>query len=89
MATASSTSITTTVERGKETVQYRVRAYDSKGEYSGWAYSNTAAVRNLRAFVGVNGKARRADKLYVGVNGKARQVVRGYIGVNGKARRFL
>ena len=89
VATASSTSITTTVERGKETVQYRVRAYDSKGEYSGWAYSNTAAVRNLRAFVGVNGKARRADKLYVGVNGKARQVVRGYIGVNGKARRFL
>lgn len=83
------TSVQTSVERGYKTVRYRVRAYDSKGEYSGWTYSNTAAIRNLRAYVGINGKARKVDKLYVGVNGKARQVVKGYVGVNGKARRFL
>lgn len=89
VTTTSSTSITTSVERGKENVQYRVRAYDSKGEYSSWTYSNTATIRNLRAYVGINGKARKADKLYIGVNGKAMQVVKGYVGVNGKARKFL
>lgn len=85
----SNTSISTTVERGNQTVQYRVRAYDSKSEYSSWAYSNTATIRNLRAYVGINGKARKVDKIYIGINGKARQVVKGYIGVNGKARKFL
>lgn len=89
VTTTTSTSITTTVERGKKTVRYRVRAYDSKSEYSSWAYSNTATIRNLRAYVGINGKARKVDKMYIGVNGKARQVVKGYIGVNGKARKFL
>lgn len=89
VSTASGTSVTTSVSRGYKTVQYRVRAYDSNGEYSDWAYSNTASIRNLRAYVGISGKARKVDKLYVGVNGKARQVVKGYIGVNGKARKFL
>ena len=45
--------------------------------------------RKLSAYVGIEGKARKATNLYVGVDGKARKVVRAYIGVDGKAQKFL
>lgn len=41
-----------------------------------------------KAFVGVNDKARKVDKIYVGVGNKARKVIKGYVGVSGKARQF-
>jgi hypothetical protein len=43
---------------------------------------------NKRAFIGIEGLARKVNRIYVGVNGKARKVAKGYIGVNGKARLF-
>ena len=41
-----------------------------------------------KAYVGVNGVARKVSKIYVGVNGVARKVVKGYVGVNGVAKQF-
>lgn len=89
VARTTNTSVSATVSREYETVQFRVRAYDTNGAYSDWTYSDTATIHSMRAYIGINGKARRVNKIYVGINGKARQVVKGYIGVNGKARRFL
>jgi hypothetical protein len=37
-------------------------------------------------YVGVNGKAKKVEKIYVGVNGKAKEVTAMYVGVNGKAK---
>lgn len=45
--------------------------------------------RKLSAYVGIDGKARKATDLYVGIDGKARKIVRAYVGVNGKAQKFL
>lgn len=90
--THTETSVTALIpesESGAKTVQYRVRAFDAEGSYSAWTYSNTVIIRNLRAYVGVDNKARAVKKIYVGVNGKARAVIKGYVGVNGKARRFM
>lgn len=39
-----------------------------------------------KAYVGIDGKARRCRKVYVGVENKARRVRKAYIGVNGVAR---
>lgn len=39
-----------------------------------------------RAYVGVDGTARKVKKLYAGVGGTARKVKKGYVGVNGTAR---
>lgn len=75
---------------GTENIQFRVYASDDMGFTSQDALAGpNVAVSQLKAYVGVNGKARKADKMYIGVNGKARQVVKGYIGVNGIARKFL
>lgn len=38
------------------------------------------------AYVGEDGKARKAKKIYTGVDGKARRVKKMYVGVDGKAR---
>ena len=40
----------------------------------------------VKTFVGVNGVARRVQKIYIGVNGVARKVKKVYIGVNGVAK---
>jgi len=40
----------------------------------------------MSAYFGVNGVARRVNKMYIGVNGKARRVKKMYAGVNGKAK---
>lgn len=40
----------------------------------------------VKSFVGVNGVARRVQKIYIGVNGVARKVKKVYIGVNGVAK---
>lgn len=45
--------------------------------------------RKLSAYVGIDGKARKATDLYIGIDGKARKIVRAYVGVDGKARKFL
>lgn len=42
-----------------------------------------------KAYIGVDGKARKVKKIYVGVDGKARKVKKGYIGVGGVARPFF
>ena len=81
---------TITVPDGIEQFQIRVRASDNMGFTSDdYVAGANLPVFQLNGYVGINGKARKVDKLYVGVNGKARQVVKGYIGVNGKARKFL
>lgn len=85
----SSTSITTSVEDGHTSVQYRVRARDSSGATSAWRNSNLITIVNIKAYIGVDGKARAVRKIYVGIEGKAREIVKGYVGVNGVARRFL
>lgn len=82
------TSITDTITTGHTSVQYRVRAKDTEGLTSGWAYSDIASLHRVGAYVGVNGVARRVGKMYVGVGGKARKVKKGYVGVNGVARLF-
>lgn len=38
--------------------------------------------------IGINGAAKKANRIYVGVDGKAKKVKRGYIGVNGVAKLF-
>lgn len=83
------TSLSTTVTEGHTSVQYRVRAKDSEGATSSWRTSSSIKIVNLKAYIGINGKAQAVKKIYVGVNGKAREVVKGYVGVGGKARRFL
>ena len=42
-----------------------------------------------KAFIGVDGKARKVKKGYIGVDNKARKVKKAYIGVGGVARPFL
>lgn len=39
-----------------------------------------------KAYIGVDGKARKVKRSYIGVDGKARKIRRGYIGVGGVAR---
>lgn len=88
--TTSAESIAFTVPSNAKTLQFRARAQDDMGFTSAtYISSEKRAVNGLKAFVGVNGKARKGVALYVGVNGKARRAVAAYIGVNGKARRFL
>ena len=41
-----------------------------------------------KAYIGVDGVAKKVKKIYVGVDGKARKVKKGYIGVGGVARPF-
>lgn len=84
-----STSIITSVEDGHTNVQYRVRARDSSGATSAWRSSSLIAIVNIKAYIGVDEKARAVRKIYVGIEGKAREVVKGYVGVNGLARRFM
>lgn len=74
---------------GTKKIEFRVTTIDDWGFSQVSPVSDSYAISSLKGYVGINGKARKVDKLYVGVNGKARQVVKGYIGVNGKARRFL
>lgn len=45
--------------------------------------------KKLSAYIGVEGKARKAVNLSIGVDGKARKVVHAYVGVDGKAKKFL
>lgn len=45
--------------------------------------------KKLSAYIGVEGKARKAVNLSIGVEGKARKVVHAYVGVDGKAKKFL
>lgn len=70
--------------------QARVLASDNYG-FTSTTYVNgpNQAVAQLKAYIGINGKARAVSKIYIGVNGKACEVIKGYIGVNGKARKFL
>ena len=39
-----------------------------------------------RAYIGIDGRARRVKKLYVGADGRARRIRRAYVGVGGAAR---
>ena len=39
-----------------------------------------------KAYIGVDGKARKIKKGYVGVDGKARKIKKAYIGIGGVAR---
>ena len=41
-----------------------------------------------KAYIGVDGVARKVKKMYVGVDGAARKIKKGYIGVGGVARPF-
>lgn len=70
--------------------QARALASDNYG-FTSTTYVNgpNQAVAQLKAYIGIDGKARAVSKIYIGVNGKAREVIKGYIGVNGKARKFL
>lgn len=49
ISSTSETSLSDTVERGRTSVQYRVRAKDAGGLASAWTYSNTAAIQNAQA----------------------------------------
>lgn len=40
-----------------------------------------------KAYIGVNGSARKVKKPYIGIDGTARKITRAYVGVNGKAQR--
>ena len=40
-----------------------------------------------KAYIGVNGSARKVKKPYIGIDGTARKITRAYVGVNGKAKR--
>ena len=42
-----------------------------------------------KAYIGVDGVARKVKKMYLGAGGKARKVKKGYIGVSGVARPFF
>ena len=39
-----------------------------------------------KAYIGVDGKARKVKKMYIGVDGVARKIKKAYIGVGGVAR---
>lgn len=79
-----------TIPEATTSIQFRVLASDNLGFVSTtYVTGQSAAVSQLKAYIGINGKARKVEKIYIGVNGKARQVVKGYVGVNGKARKFL
>lgn len=41
-----------------------------------------------KAYIGIDGVARKAKKIYLGINNKARKVKKGYIGIGGVARPF-
>lgn len=90
LKTTTDTSASYTIPEGTTNIQFRVRASDNMGFTStDYITGQNAAVSQLKAYIGINGKARKVDKLYVGVNGKAKQVIKGYIGVGSKAQRFL
>lgn len=90
LISTTSLSASYTIPEGTTSIQFRVRSSDNIGFTStDYVTGDNVAVSQLKGYVGINGKARKADRIYVGVNGKARQVVKGYIGVNGKARKFL
>ena len=90
LKTTTATSATYTIPEGTANIRFRVQASDNMGFTSkDYVTGPAAAVSQLKAYVGISGRARKVDKLYIGVNGKARQVIKGYIGVNGKARKFL
>lgn len=90
LKTTMETSASYTIPGGTTNIQFRARASDDMGFIStDYAIGINAEVSQMRAYVGISGKARKVSKMYIGVNGKARQVVKGYIGVNGKARKFL
>ena len=87
---SSSKTITTIAQSDDvETIRFRVRAIDGLGYTSDWVQSSVLDMQTLKAYIGVNGKARKGVKLYVGINGKARKVTAAYIGGNSKARRVL
>jgi len=84
------TSVSVTIPDGAKQFKARVRASDNYGfTSSDYVTGPALGVSVLKAYVGINTKARAVSKIYVGVNGKAREVVKGYIGVGGKARKFL
>ena len=84
------TSVSVTIPEGAKQFKARVRASDNYGfTSSDYVTGPALGVSVLKAYVGINTKARAVSKIYVGVNGKAREVVKGYIGVGGKARKFL
>ena len=89
-ARTTDTSKTAVVPQGAKQYRVRVVASDNYGFTSTTYVSGiNLTVLELKAYVGVDGKARPVVKIYVGVDGKAREVVKGYVGINGKARKFL
>ncbi len=84
------TTASVTIPAGATQFQARVLASDGWGFTSAtYVTGPSLGVSQLKAYVGVSGKARAVQKIYIGVNGKAREVVKGYVGVGGKARKFL
>lgn len=85
-----STSTSITIPTGAKQFQARALASDAWGFTSStYVYGPTLGVQQLKAYYGVNAKARTADKFKFGVNSKVREVVAAYYGVNGKARKVL
>ena len=84
------TSLKILIPEEAERFRVRVLASDNYGFTSlTYVMGPDWLVAQLKAYIGINGKARPLHKIYIGVGGKAREVIRGYIGVNGKARKFL
>lgn len=84
------TSVTKELTVPNGSAQFRVRAIasDDLGFTSTtYVYGANLPVVNMRAYLGINGAARRVEKMYVGISGKARKVSKAYIGgADGKAR---
>lgn len=83
------TSLTDFVQDGHTSVQYRVRAKDSNGLLSYWAYSNVALIGQMKAYATVGEKNRKVSKMYATVGGKVRQVQKGYVTIGGKIKKLF
>lgn len=86
---ATGTSLTDSVQDGHTSVQYRVRAKDSHGLVSSWAYSTVALIGQMKAYATVGGKNRKVSKMYATVGGKVRQVQKGYVTIGGKIKKLF
>lgn len=85
-----STSRTVTIPQGVNQYRVRVIASDNYGFTSSTSVMGpNLTVLELKAYLGIEQKARAVSRIYIGVGGKAREVVKGYIGVDGKARKFM
>lgn len=84
------TELEINVPEKSEQFMVRVRASDNIGFTSAdYVLSNNSTVQTVRAWIGVDGQARKVKNIWVGVDGKAKKVINGWVGADGNAKRFF